>query len=147
MCNFLLSQGQPIRHKTNDTIVFSFPQEAPEGAMVAGDLSAVEHLRLVLDVNKHWCDHNASATIYVGNDEWVPIGELLRERVGEVCGITFLPRIVNTGAYPYMPLEEVVGDLPPVKPLDWLKYAAYDDSSFSTKGEFACMGGSCEITI
>ena len=113
--------------------------------MVAGDLSAVDHLRIVLDVNKHWCDHNASATIYVGDNEWESISELLSERVGEVCGITFLPRIVNTGAYPYMPLEP--GTAPPVKQLDWLKYSDYDDSSYSTKGEFACMGGSCEITL
>jgi len=106
-----------LRPKTDDVI--TFPGEAPPGAIVRGDLSAVNFLRLVLLVRRNWIvpggnpasrsadfHHNVSHTCTVRPDEWDEVRRFLWRHRRSFSGVALLP---ETGecAYPQAPLTAV----------------------------------------
>jgi ribonucleoside-triphosphate reductase (thioredoxin) len=151
MESFLRDQGVMVRATADHMTIFSFPMSAPEGAIVASDLNALQQLEHWSLVNEHWCDHNASCTIYVAEGEWPRVHEWCHENMEKIAGVTFMSKYEGTGGL-YMPLEQLTEqeyleavECFPV--IDWSLYSQYDDRRVDTSKEFACTGGSCELNI
>ena len=79
----LKAQGIPCKPengqkpKTATTWVVSFPVEAPDNCMTRDDMSAIEQLKHYKNLQHNWCEHNASMTVYVKEDEWFEVGNLV----------------------------------------------------------------------
>lgn len=134
---------------TADTFVFSFPCRAPDGARTAGGVRALDQLAHWLRLKREFTEHNPSVTIYVGPDEWVPVGAWVWEHWDEVGGLAFLPR--EDHVYRQAPYEEITAEryaemAAAQRPVDYSLVAAYeaDDETQGSK-ELACAGGGCEL--
>jgi len=153
LTQFMVSQGIPAEpdvFKPDQTMVFSFPQKAPEGATVTSDVSAIEQLKMWLAYQRAWCEHKPSVTINVKGDEWFEVGAFVYEHFDEMSGVSFLPYSEHT--YQQAPYEEVgksdYNTLLSVMPdsIDWAKLKEYEAEDTTIGSQtLACTGGSCEI--
>jgi ribonucleoside-triphosphate reductase len=82
--------NEPDVMKPDTTTVFSFPQKAPEGAIVTADLTAIEQLETWLVYQRHWCEHKPSITVSVKADEWLEVGAFVYKHFDEMSGVSFL---------------------------------------------------------
>jgi len=136
--------------KPDTTLVFSFPQKAPEDAVFRNDRTAIEQLEHWLTYQRHWCEHKPSVTVYVKDEEWTEVGAWVYKHFDEVSGISFLPH--SDHSYQQAPYQEVdretyeklLAEMPTT--IDWAELADYEASDH-TEGmsEFACTGDKCEI--
>jgi ribonucleoside-triphosphate reductase len=139
---------EPDVTKPDSTTVFSFPKKAPEGALVRSDLTAIQHLKLWLAFQRHWCEHKPSVTISVMEHEWPGVGAWVWEHFDEISGVSFLP--YDGGTYrqaPYETVEKAVYDqalstMP--QSIDWDSFVEHDDNVEGAQ-TLACVAGVCEI--
>lgn len=139
---------EPDVTKPDSTTVFSFPKKAPEGALVRSDLTAIQHLKLWLAFQRHWCEHKPSVTISVMEHEWPGVGAWVWEHFDEISGVSFLP--YDGGTYRQAPYETVdrevyeqaLAKMP--QSIDWDSFVEHDDNVEGVQ-TLACTGGSCEI--
>src|SRR6185503_912186 len=87
------------------TWVISFPVKAPENAITRHNVSAIDQLEWYKKIQKNWCEHNASMTVYVRDDEWFKVGNWVYENWDVVNGVSFLP--FDGGKYKQTPYEEI----------------------------------------
>lgn len=148
-------QGVPIYPEvgystsTATTMVLEFPVKAPDNAIVAKDVSALEMLHEWKRLKEHFTEHNPSVTIYASDDEWLGIANFVYENWDIVGGLSFLPR--NDHVYQLAPYEEITQDeyeqrLKKLGTLDFSRLVIYEqyDQTTSAK-ELACSAGICEI--
>lgn len=152
MCDFLMDQKVPIRTQDAHNVVFAFPLSSPPGARTADTLSAVEQLDIWNLVNTNWCDHNASCTIYVGEDEWDTVEAWVTANISSICGVTFMSRFTSIPGGAYMPLEKLTKEAYDTRvkqfpAVNWELYNQFDTLEDLTSQEFACTGGQCELTL
>ena len=153
LSQFLVSQGVPHEEaigSNGSTLVFDFPKAAPEGAVCAKDMGAMEQLRLWLVYQEHWCEHKPSQTVYYTPDEFFDVSSWCWKNFDKLSGVSFLP--LNDHVYAQAPYEEISGEqwgdmLVRFPDIDWQKAAAYEAGLDSTTGsqELACVGGACEL--
>lgn len=131
------------------TYVLDFPAKSPKGAMVRDDLSALELLEHWKNLKENFTEHNPSATIYVGDDEWIEVGNWVYQNWNIVGGLSFLPR--NNHVYKLAPYEEIDRKsykrlLKRMARVDFSKLPLYE-SQDNTQGakEYACVAGGCEF--
>jgi hypothetical protein len=97
LCKMLIEQGvrwQPEVNQTIDdytTAVFEFPIKSPDNAITNKDVSAIESLEYWHMLKTYYCEHSASVTIFVGDDEWLEFdaeigGKGVLERTGIILG-------------------------------------------------------------
>ena len=147
-------QGVPVKPEigyssSNTTVmVLEFPVKAPEGAVLKDDVSAIDMLTEWKRIKTKFTEHNPSATIYVGDDEWIKVANFVYENWDIVGGLSFLPR--NDHVYQLAPYEEITKKeyeerMKKIGHLDFAKLLYYEASD-NTKGakELACGGGTCE---
>lgn len=96
--------GQPDL-ATSPVWVFELPAQAPMGAVVRSDVSALDQLEYWKMWKLNWTEHNPSCTIYVGEDEWDQVYEWVRANWAIIGGLSFLPR--NDHIYDLAPYEEI----------------------------------------
>lgn len=131
------------------TWVVGFPVAAPESSITRDQLSAIEQLEHYKKVQEHWCEHNASATIYVKEDEWLEVGNWVYKNWKHVTGVSFLP--YDGGRYELAPYEEITEEeyrmLEDSFPtIDYSKLSKYElEDNTSGSKELACSGDACEI--
>lgn len=152
MTQFLIDQGvsnEPDVTKPNDTVVFSFPQRAPEGAALREDLGAIEHLEIWKTLQESWCEHKPSITISVKEDEWLDVQAWCWKNFDVLSGVSFLPYTEHTYRQaPYQECseevyKEAVAKMPEI---DWSKLIEYEQTDNTTGSqEYACAAGFCEI--
>jgi ribonucleoside-triphosphate reductase len=142
--------NEPDVMKPDTTTVFSFPQKAPEGAIVTADLTAIEQLETWLVYQRHWCEHKPSITVSVKADEWLEVGAFVYKHFDEMSGVSFLPHVDHT--YQQAPYQEVGQNdydmLVSIMPdsIDWSKLSDYEKEDMTAGMQtFACSGDSCEI--
>ena len=142
--------SEPCVMKPETTTVFSFPQKAPDGAVVTADLSAIDQLELWLAYQRHWCEHKPSVTINVRKDEWFEVGAFVYKHFDEMSGVSFLP--YNEHTYQQAPYQEVGKSdyeaLLSVMPeaIDWSRLSEYEKVDTTKSSQtFACTGEVCEI--
>jgi ribonucleoside-triphosphate reductase len=140
--------AEPDVMKPDQTTVFTFPKKAPEGALVRNSLTAVEHLKLWLVYQRHWCEHKPSVTISVMEHEWPEVGAWVYKYFDEISGVSFLP--MDGGTYRQAPYEtcskeqyEQLLSLMPTN-IDWDSLVETDDNVEGVQ-TLACVAGSCEI--
>lgn len=151
-----------LYHPESDDVI-TFPEEAPEGAILRRDIGAARFLEMVKRVQKHWVHtgrafedispdlhHNVSNTCTVKADEWDAVERFIWENRAFFTGISLLP---DTGdkRYPQAPREEVITAEDIVR---WnrLKYRPVDYSQLREESDQttlrdtpACAGGTCEV--
>jgi ribonucleoside-triphosphate reductase (thioredoxin) len=140
--------GEPCVMKPESTTVFSFPVAVAEGALLREDLTAVEHLRLWLIYQRHYCEHKPSVTISVLENEWMEVGAWVYKHFDEVTGVSFLP--MDGGTYRQAPYEECTEedykkllDQQPIG-IDWDNFQEYDDNVEGAQ-MLSCTAGGCTI--
>src|SRR3989344_4478928 len=131
------------------TFVLEFPVKAPAGAVFKDEVSALDLMKEWKRLKKHFVEHNPSATIYVGPDEWIAVGNFVYENWDWVGGLSFLPR--SEHVYQLAPYEEITKEeyerrARAINHIDFSKLSQYEASDNTTGAkEFACVSGVCEI--
>lgn len=134
---------------TATTFVLEFPVKAPEGAVFKDQVSALDLLKEWKRLKEHFVEHNPSATIYVGPDEWIAVGNFVYENWDWVGGLSFLPRsehVYQLAPYEAITKEEYERRKKAIGKIDFSKLSQYEavDNTTGAK-EFACVSGVCEI--
>ena len=135
--------------ETATTFVLEFPVKAPEGAIFKDEVSALDLLKEWKRLKEHFVEHNPSATIYVGPDEWLAVGNFVYENWDWVGGLSFLPRsdhVYKLAPYEAITKEEYERRTKAIGKIDFSKLSQYEiiDNTTGAK-EFACVAGVCEI--
>ena len=153
LTQFMKDKGvpnEPCVMKPDTTVVFSFPQKAPAGAVCTSDMSAIEQLEMWLMYQRNWAEHKPSVTINVKADEWFEVGAFVYKHFDEMSGVSFLPYSEHT--YQQAPYQECGKSeyemLKSVMPtsIDWSELADYEqEDNTSGSQTMACSGDSCEI--
>ena len=153
LTNFLKDKGipnEPCVMKPDTTVVFSFPQKAPEGAIVTSDMTAIEQLEMWLMYQRNWAEHKPSVTINVRSDEWLEVGAFVYKNFDEMSGVSFLP--YNEHTYQQAPYQEcsktdyktLLSCMPDT--LDWNELSEYEKEDNTAGSQtLACSGDSCEL--
>jgi ribonucleoside-triphosphate reductase len=151
LSQFMINAGIPAEDcvmRPDSTVVFSFPQKSPDGARTRENLTALQHLDLWMQYQRHWCEHKPSVTISVKEDEWLDVGAWVWRNFDEISGISFLPW--DGGTYRQAPYEECSEqqylDLRAKMPeeIKWDTLAEEDDNVEGAQ-TLACVAGHCEI--
>lgn len=130
------------------TSVFYFPQKSPESAVTRDKVSALDQLWLYKVYKDNWCEHNASTTIYVRENEWMEVGAWVYKHFNDIGGLAFLPHQDHIYKQaPYQDLtkaqyEEWLARMP--KNVDWTEFREAEDNTTASQ-ELACVGLSCEL--
>lgn len=137
--------------ETATTYVLEFPVMAPEGSKFKDDLTALEQIEYWKQVKLNFTEHNPSATISVGEDEWIAVVDWLQKNWDIIGGLSFLPRFDHVYRLaPYESIdkkryEEMKAAFPEI---DYSKLVVYETSDETEqKRELACAGGVCEIEV
>jgi hypothetical protein len=147
--------------------VIEFPVEAPAGAILKGDLGAIEFLRMGLSTQKNWVvpgladdrysprlHHNVSITVQVKPDEWGPVAEFIWTNREYFTGVSLFAATGDKD-FAFAPNEEVVTGSDEARwadlvgsyvPVDYASLKEENDTT-DLKGEIACSGGQCEVNI
>lgn len=153
LTQFMKDQGipnEPDVMKPDATTVFSFPMQAPKGAVTTEDMSAIDQLEMWMAYQRSWCEHKPSVTINVKKDEWFEVGAFVYKHFDEMSGVSFLP--YNEHTYQQAPYQEclptdyhILLDQMP-KNIDWAKLSEYEQEDNTAGSQtLACSGDSCEI--
>lgn len=146
---------EDCKFKPHLEAVMSFPQKAPEGAILRTE-SAIHLLNRVRKVSREWIlpghnsgvqRHNVSCTISIKPKEWEAVGEWMWKNRNDYNGIAVLP--YDGGTYTQAPFEncteekylEMIKDL---HEIDLTKVIEKVDNTSHTL-EAACAGGKCDI--
>lgn len=134
-----------------NTWVLSFPIKSPKDAVTRDEMSAIDQLEWYKKVQTCWCEHNASITVYVKDDEWIEVANWVHKNWDIVNGISFLP--YDGGKYEQTPYEEItkeeyeklVKEFPEIDYSQLSKYEQEDNTQGSQA--LACVGNVCELTL
>ena len=135
--------------KNASTWVLDFPIKAPENCIIRHDLTALDQLKHYKNLQHNWCEHNASMTVYVEDEEWFEVGNWVYKNWDIINGVSFLP--ANGGFYELAPYEEIDArtykrlkkKMPKIDYSNLSKYEKEDHTQ--GKAEYACVGDKCEI--
>lgn len=131
------------------TFVLEFPVKAPEKAIFKDEVSALDLMKEWKRLKEHFVEHNPSATIYVGGDEWIAVGNFVYENWDWIGGLSFLPRsehVYQLAPYEAITKEEYERRSKAIGKIDFSKLSQYEatDNTIGSK-EFACIAGLCEV--
>lgn len=156
-----MTEASVYRPDTDDVIVF--PVAAPAHAILRDEIGAVEFLRFVQLVQRHWVlageapatrspglHHNVSNTCTVKPEEWSAVADYIWEHRANFTGVALLG-YDGDKRYPQAPREAVATDDDAAR---WnrLKYSTVDYTALgeatdetALKEVIACAGGKCEL--
>jgi ribonucleoside-diphosphate reductase alpha chain len=130
-----------------NTLVFAFPIHSPAVSVTRHEVSAIEQLSLVQHYNKNWCEHKASVTVYVKEEEWLDVGAWVYRNFDSLSGVSFLP--TDNGSYRQAPYEEISTESADALGLTMpsIDFGTYVEEVDNTTGsqELACTAGVCEL--
>ena len=128
-----------------------FPVEAPSDSVFKDDFSALEQLEYWKIVKLNYTEHNPSATISVGENEWISVVDWVQKNWSIIGGLSFLPRFDHVYRLaPYETIDkkrydELVAGFPSI---DYSKLVTYEHTDETEqKKELACVGGTCDIDM
>lgn len=142
--------GYPVEYQRNfdksedyGTVVVSFPFSYPEGTVLAKDMTAVEQLKMVKEMQRDWSDNSVSCTVYYRPEELPEIrAYLARNYKANHKSLSFL--LHSNHGFDQAPYEEVTKEV-------------YDDlvartrlitsvtGSLDFEGGDECASGACPI--
>lgn len=147
---FMVDQGvphEPCVMKPDTTTVFSFPMKSPSGSTMRDQRTAIEQLDMWRMYATDYCDHSASITVYVREDEWLDVGAYVYKHFDQMTGVSFLPHTDHT--YQQAPYQEVDVDAyielkSRMPKIDWTKLSEYEiDDRTEGVQNLACVAGVC----
>lgn len=132
-----------------NTWVVSFPIASPKNALTVEDSTAIEQLEWYKKIQKNWCEHNASITIYVKPEEWLSVGDWVYKNWDIVNGISFLPQdehIYEQAPYEKISKEEYDKMAKTFPKIDYSQLSRYEQED-NTEGakSLACVAGACDV--
>lgn len=146
---------EDCKHKPHLEAVMSFPQRAPEGAILRTE-SVMSLLERVKRFNQKWVlpghhhglnTHNVSCTISVKDDEWKTVGDWMWVNKDYYSGIAVLP--YDNGSYVQAPFEnctkEKFDELSKYLHAINLDDVKEEEDHTNLTDQAACAGGVCEI--
>lgn len=144
-------EGEKWSEDKVNTWVVSFPVKSPDGAITKDQMTAIEQLEWYKKIQTNWCEHNASCTIYVKEDEWFEVGAWVYENWSLCNGLSFLPS--SDHKYEQAPYEEITKEqyekmaakMPVIDYSQLAKYEAEDSREESGAKALACSGDKCEL--
>ena len=151
----LKKQGVPCKPENGQTKrkastwVLSFPVKAPEGCIKRADVTALEQLKHYKNLQHNWCEHNASMTVYVRDEEWFEVGNWVYQNWDIINGVSFLP--YDSGLYKQAPYEEIdqrtyESFIKKVPVIDYSQLSKFEmEDNTQGKAEYACVGDKCDI--
>ena len=152
LCQMMIDKGfphEPDVTKPDVVEVFSFPMQAV-GSVTRRDITALQHLELWLQYQRHWSEHKPSITVSIRDHEWLEVGAWVYKNFDEISGISFLPYSDHT--YRQAPYTECSKEeyealqLRIPKGVDWSDLKNYEKTDQTTgTQELACSAGSCEL--
>lgn len=145
----IYKKGEKWSPEKVTTWVVSFPIASPEGAVTRDQISAIKQLEHYKMLQQYWCEHNASCTVYVKDEEWFEVGNWVYRNWDLVNGVSFLP--FEGGHYEQAPYEEITEveyeklkhSLPKID-YSQLKVFETEDNTEGAKS-LACTGDACEL--
>jgi len=152
LAKLMVDAGVPCEDdvmKPDSTYVFSFPIEAPYGAVTRTDQTALQQLELWKVYQMHWTEHKPSITVTVKEHEWMAVGAWCYDNFDILSGVSFLPSTDHS--YKQAPYQEcsketydaAVAAFPAIP---WERLGEYEKNDQTTSSqELACTGGSCDI--
>ena len=149
---FLIEAGVPWEQDVMnpETVVFSFPMKAPDGAVTVDEQTALSQLELWEVYQDSFCEHKPSITVYYSDDEFLSIGQWLWDKLDKCSGVSLLPRtdhVYQQAPYEAIDREEYEKlDKEMPKTLDWslLDGTEHGDNTVGAQ-TLACVSGQCEI--
>lgn len=132
-----------------NTWVVEFPVKSPSNAVFRDQLSAIAQLEWYKKVQQNWCEHNASCTVYVKDEEWFAVGNWVYDNWDIINGVSFLP--YDGGSYELAPYEEISEEdykslMQKWIPIDYSKLSQYEtEDQTSGAKSYACVGDRCEL--
>jgi ribonucleoside-triphosphate reductase len=149
LCKVLEDAGVPCEmdNFSPSTKVFSFPKQAPEGAVFASEQSGMEQLELWAKYQEHWCEHKPSITVYYRDSEFLEIGNWVYNNFDSISGISFLPYDEHSYAQaPYEQItEEEYNEMVKDFPTEFNWNLNEEDDFTEGSQTLACVGNSCEL--
>ena len=149
---FLIEAGVPWEQDVMnpETVVFSFPMKAPDGAVTVDEQTALSQLELWEVYQDSWCEHKPSVTVYYSDDEFLSIGQWIWDKLDKCSGVSLLPRTDHV--YQQAPYEAIDRDayetLCKAMPatLDWSLLDGMENGDNTIGAQtLACTGSSCEL--
>lgn len=135
-----------------NTYVLEFPVKAPDHSKYVrfkDDLTAIDQLEYWKRVKENYTEHNPSATISVGEDEWIAVVDWVQNHWDIVGGLSFLPRsnhVYRLAPYETITKEEYETRMERFPKIDYSRLIAYErQDETEMKRELACAGNACEV--
>jgi len=128
-----------------NTMIIEFPCSYPEGTILAKDMSAIQQLETIKELQTNWSDNAVSVTIYYRLEELDGIKEWLKNNYNDcVKSCSFL--LHNEHGFKQAPFEEITKEkyeelMKKVIPITSGKINNLKDNELSSD----CVGGSCPI--
>jgi hypothetical protein len=128
-----------------NTMIIEFPCCYPEGTVLAKDMSAIDQLNTIKELQTNWSDNSVSVTVYYKLQELDEIKQWLRENFRfNVKTCSFL--LHNDHGFKQAPFEEISKEqydelIKKVIPITSGKINVISDSELSSD----CAGGACPI--
>lgn len=150
LAKVLIEAGVPYEkaYMSLGTLVFSFPQKAPEGAVTRDQCTAMHQLKDWKVYQDYWCEHKPSITVYYTDDNFLDVSSWMWKHFTEMSGIALLPH--DPTAYQQAPYEEITKEKYEEMVSTFPTEFNWDviEESDVTEGaqELACVGGACEIS-
>jgi len=132
------------------TWIVEFPIKSPKNSITRNEMTAIDQLEWYKKVQVNYCEHNASMTVYVKNDEWFEVGNWVYKNWEIVNGISFLPH--DGGHYKQAPYEEITEEkynklMDNFKPIDYSQLTQFELEDMTEGARvYNCSGERCEIT-
>jgi ribonucleoside-triphosphate reductase len=158
--------GMCVR-KPNGDWVIEFPVQAPDGAIVKADLTAIQFLEMVKSTQRNWvipgtgndkytpgATHNVSNTVHVKPEEWDEVAEYLWNNREFFAAVSLIQNTSDKD-YAFAPNEEIKTEadearwnnlITHYKPVDYSTLVEVEDTT-ALAAEPACAGGACEVQV
>ncbi len=128
-----------------NTQIIEFPCRYPEGTVLAKDMTAIDQLNVVKELQTNWSDNSVSVTVYYRLEELDNIKEWLCENyTTNVKSCSFL--LHNEHGFKQAPFEEITKEqydelIKKVIPITSGNIKAQTDSELTSE----CAGGACPV--
>jgi ribonucleotide reductase alpha subunit len=146
------ANGYPVEYVRNydgtedkGTVVVEFPCRFPKNTRVASQVTAIDQLETIKELQKNWSDNSVSVTIYYKPEELEDIKKWLNENYNEgIKSVSFL--LHNDHGFDQAPYEEITEEeyKKRVKNVTPINSVEVDEDSISAD-QIGCEGGICPI--
>jgi len=135
------SDGKEEIKEDRTTKVVYFARKAKEESVLSNNLSAIEHLKMVIKAQELWSDNSTSVTIYYEKEELEEIKEFIKQNWFSFKTVSLLPKTHGFIQAPYIPITKKEYN----KYISNIKKKHIEINSNTILENIECEGGSCPV--